>query len=502
MMKPNTKSSLPVLAMVVAANCLLPGADAFPADRFDSAREVIRQTMIDTDAPSVAVAVAHKGRILWEQGFGWADKERRVIATEHTLYSLASLTKPLTAAGIMTLVQAGKIDLERPINDYLGAAKLQARVGDARQATVRRVIDHTSGLPGGSQFFYGEERALVPSMERSILRYGNLMAPAGERYEYSNFGYGVLSYVIERVSGRSYADYMRVELFLPLAMTHSSIGVGAGLEQYQAIRYDRTGQPIPDYAFGEPGAAAGYSSAHDLIRLGLFFLKHPQRGQRAILSDSSIDRMLLAGPGANEISSGNVGWEISQIGQRTMVGHAGSMAGVTTELTMVPAEDMSVVVLSNASIGSKVYKIRDAIYRSLLPDWQGTVHVPGKPESFVPTPELLGAWSGRIQTYEGELPIKMNVLAGGDVHVQIGSQLETLLNKVSFAKGVLSGSTLSQIDTSDTRRHPHTVQLTLTLRGDVLNGDAMAVSVPDPKWTWIYGLPHWVELSKQAGTSR
>lgn len=481
----------------IASAATFIGSGAVAADRFESTREAIRQIMLDTQVPAVSVAVAHKGRIVWEQGFGWADRERRVAATEHTMYSLASVTKPLTALGIMTLVQARQMDLERPINDYLGNAKLRARVGDVGQATVRRVIDHTSGLPGGSQFFYGEEQALTPSMEQSILRYGNLLAPAGEHNEYSNFGYGVLSYAIERVSGRSYADYMRREVFLPLGMTHSSIDVGPELAEYQAIRYDRTGQPIPHYSFAEPGAAAGYSSAHDLIRLSLFFLKHPQPGQRAILSDRAIDQMMRPGAAANELTAGNVGWQIRKIGTRTMVGHAGSMAGVSTELTMVPAEDMSVVVLTNASIGSKSYKIRDAIYRALLPDWSGEPPHVSKSARFAPTADLVGAWSGKIVTYQGDLPLEMHIAASGDVHMRIGTQLETLLNDVSFENGMLSGSSLSQIDTGDTRRRPHTVRLTLTLRGAVLNGDAMAISVPDPRWTWVYGLPHWVELTKQ-----
>jgi hypothetical protein len=168
---------------------------------------------------------------------------------------------------------------------------------------------------------------------------------------------------------------------------------------------------------------------------------------------------------------------------------------------MVPAEDISVVVLSNASIGSKLYKIRNAIYQSLLPDWQETPRVSVKSEPFAPTADLVGAWSGKIVTYEGELPLEMSIAVNGDVHMRIGTQLETLLNDVSFDKGMLSGSSFSQIDTGDTRRRPHTMQLTLTLRGDVLNGDAMAISVPDPKWTWVYGLPHWVELKKNVGAA-
>lgn len=467
------------------------------ADRFDAARESIRQHMVEASIPSVAVAVAYRGKIVWEEGFGWADKEQRIPATEHTMYSLASLSKPLTVTGLMTLVQAGKVELDRPINDYLGDAKLTVRVGDPQAVTVRRVIDHSSGLPGGSQFFYGEERALTPSMEQTILRYGNVVAVPGERWEYTNLGYGVLGYAIERISGQTYAEFLRSAVFMPLGMSHTSVDVGPGLEQFQSVRYDRMRQPVPAYSFGEPASAAVYSSAHDLVRLGMFFMKNRLRDQRAILNDAAIDQMTSASPSEDGSMIGTVGWQARSIGKYRVYGHAGSMAGVTTDLSMIPAQNLCVVVLVNASVGSRLYRMRDAVFQSLLPDWSPPpAATKPAPPAFQPTPELQGEWSGKVRTYAGELPIRLRVLASGDVHVQIGSQRTTLLNDVTFERGRLKGYALSQIPTEDTQRHPHEVLLDLTLRAGVLNGSIAANSLPDPRWTWIYGLPHWTELQK------
>src|SRR5712692_5964075 len=124
---------------------------------FSVVRELIRTRLVEQVIPSLAVAVAWNGTILWEEGFGWADRENRVPATEHIMYSLASISKPITATGVMVLEEQGKLDLDRPINDYLGEAKLKARVppgcGDAAYATVRRVANHTSGLPLHWHFF-------------------------------------------------------------------------------------------------------------------------------------------------------------------------------------------------------------------------------------------------------------------------------------------------------------------------------------------------------------
>jgi CubicO group peptidase (beta-lactamase class C family) len=126
-------------------------------DSFDAVRAHIERLVAEGEVPSMAVAVARDGEIVWEEGFGLADREKNIPATEHTMYALASISKPLTATGLMILVERGLINLDSPINDYLGEAKLQAWVGDAAEATVRRVASHTAGLPLHSQHFYDDE---------------------------------------------------------------------------------------------------------------------------------------------------------------------------------------------------------------------------------------------------------------------------------------------------------------------------------------------------------
>ena len=152
-------------------------------DRYEGVRDLIRRELGGQALPSLAVAVVHHGRIEWEEAFGWADREHQRRATVDTMYSLASVSKPITATGLMTLVRAGKIDLDRPINDYLGDAKLNVRVGDPAAATVRRVANHSSGLPLHHHFFYVDQPFRRPPMDETIRRYGNLVTMPGERYQ-------------------------------------------------------------------------------------------------------------------------------------------------------------------------------------------------------------------------------------------------------------------------------------------------------------------------------
>jgi CubicO group peptidase (beta-lactamase class C family) len=477
----------------VAAVCWTLSAAA--ADQWDDVRAYIRAGLIEHSVPSIAVAVAKDGNILWEEGFGWADRERRIAATEHTPYSLASISKPITATALMTLVQAGKVDLDRPMNDYLGDAKLIARVGDAREATVRRVANHTSGLPLHVQFFYADEPYSPPSRDETILRYGNLVTRPGETYEYSNLGYGVLDYLIERVSGEPYAQFMRKNVLVPLGMTRSSVGIGPGLEELTATRYDPAGAPLPFYDFDHPGASAVFASAHDLVRYGMFHLKSHLRDQQAILTDASIDEMNRRTAGEEDDGYG-VGFSVARRNGYRVVGHTGSMGGVSTQMQLFPDQRLAIVVLSNAR-SSLPKTTFERLAHQLLPGWPlPAKEQPRSQPTFTAVPALTGSWKGTLHTYTRDQPVEMTFQPDGDIHVRLGEQLTALVNHASFEEGVLHGAFSARVGTPDTDRYDNTLLLSLRLRGQVLNGSATAVSIRDK--ARAYGaLTHWVELSKQ-----
>lgn len=331
--------------LVVAAIVLIAG----PATaQFEEVRAQITHEIVEQGVPSLAVAVAQNGKIIWEEGFGWADREKRIPATEHIMYSLASISKPITATGLMMLVERGLVDLDKPINDYLGEEKLNGRAFDASGATVRLVANHTSGLPLHYQFFYRDEPYRRPTMDETIRRYANLVTPPGERSQYSNLGYGIIDYVLERVSGKSYPDFMREEVFVPLGLTRTSVHIGSGLEDFTATRYTPDGTPYPFYDFDHPGGSAVFSSAHDLVRFGMFHLKNHLADQRQIISDDAIDEMHTPTALEEEGNGYGIGWA-SRTNDRGLhtVSHSGGMGGVSTNLVLLPDQNAAVVVLCN-----------------------------------------------------------------------------------------------------------------------------------------------------------
>jgi CubicO group peptidase (beta-lactamase class C family) len=469
------------------------------ADRFDPVRVAIREQIVENGVPSVAVAVMQNGKIVWEEGFGWADREKQIAADAHTMYSLASISKPITTTGLMTLVQGGKVDLDRPADDYLGNAKLTARVGDARAATVRRVAGHTAGLPLHYQFFYEDEAVARPPMGETIRRYANLVSAPGERYQYSNLGFGILDHIISRVSGSSYADFMRREVFLPLGLTRTTVDIGAGLEPYTAMRYDRNGQPIPFYTFDHPGGSAVFSSAHDLVRFAGFHLKNRLPGQKQILSAAMIDEMHRPiDPQADreEGSGYGIGFSVRTKDGYRVVSHSGGMAGVATSMQLFPDRNVAIVVLTNSSSAAPRI-IADKIAAIMLPGWKASP-VPTEPETppFSPAPDLAGTWKGTLSTPETEMPVELVFQNDGLIRATFGNQLPTLVSKARFERGFFDGDLNARISNPDLGRYSYFVHLALKLDGTTLRGAATAIGDTDNDRV-RNALTHWLSLTKQ-----
>ncbi len=486
---------------------LLVAAPAM-ADEFEAIRTKIPAELAKRGTPSVAIAVARDGQIVWEQGFGWADRENRVPATEHTMYSLASISKPITATGLAVLLQRGKIELDKPINDYLADAKLVARVGDAAEATVRRVANHSSGLPLHYQFFYVDEPYRRPPMDETIRRYGNLVTAPGERYQYSNLGYGVIDYVIARTSGKAFADFMREEVFQPLGLTHMSVDIGPGLERYEAVRYDTDELRIPFYDFDHPGGSGTYSSAHDLVRFGMFHLGDRLPDQKEIISEEWRKKMQEPTVDSGNNDGYGIGWSIGKNAQGdVVVSHSGGMGGVSTLLTLVPTKHVAVAVLANSS-SPLPFSLSAEILDVLLPHPSGSEKKDDDGLKFQAPPAgsdaelktLVGTWKGHVHTYERDLPVTLSVQEDGDVHVQIEGQLATLLNRPRYHEGWLRGRMSGDLGTEDTARTPHDLQLEVKLRGDVLGGSLIAMSRPGKRVG--NALTHWIELRRDAESKK
>lgn len=476
---------------------------ASSAYNFEEARSRIRYFLESMNLPSISIAVAKDTSILWEESFGWADREKGIKVTPHTTYSLASISKPITATGLMVLVERGLVDLNQPVNTYLGEAKLRAFEGDVQDATVNRILHHTAGLPMHWHFFYEGDSYQRPTTDETIKRFGILVSPPGDRFEYSNLGYGIIEYIIERASKRSYPDFMKSEVFEPLGLKSTAVFIESPDENIVAQRYIENKDASPFYDFDHRGASAVYSSAHDLVRFGMFHLKNNLPDQQQILSDSTIDEMQTAVDPKLPDSHYKLGWDVGERYGYKVVSHGGGMTGVRTILLLLPSENIVVVVLCNGEY-INLGQIYDPILAALLPDykkqWKASRNSNTSRQSsdFSSSYYLVGEWIGKIITYQDTIPVQINFNKDGNVGMIFVSDpnseknIHEPISSPRFENGIFTANFDAESPIEEASRCRHTVSLKLKLNDNRLSGFAGAISFRE-----FYCLPFYVEFSKK-----
>ncbi len=476
-------------------------------ERFARARAMVLEAVQKSGAPSISIAAAENGRVVWEESFGYADKEKNTKATPDSLYALASVSKAFTGTGLMVLAEKRLLDLDKPVNSYLGDAKLTSHVGSADQATLQRMLYLEAGMPMHWNIFHATEPSRPPFQDESIRRYGIIVNEPGREYVYSNFAYGVLDRVISRVSGKGYAEFMRDEVFKPLQMNRTSVHVAPELTAYAVQNYDAAGKPLPALAYDHDGASAVYSSVDDLIRFGQFHLNNRIPGQKSILTAAS--RELLHRPSSLDASEASeigearmaMGWGVVGLAGHRFVIASGAAPGTQARLTLLPEKNMAVAILCNAGLSDAfaLWKIEWETFTAMVPAFPGIPTIPErKPAPFVPPTELLGEWQGTVHTYQGNTPMKLSARSGGEIAIELGGRpggpipFETPLGPLAFRNGWLTGLFLGTIPTDDARRSPHLVFLRLQLKGGTLAGTVSAVAVNQ-----TFALPYWASLNRE-----
>jgi CubicO group peptidase (beta-lactamase class C family) len=495
---PTSQTSLLRATLIVAGALTIPSlalsqsANGTNKPDFASVQAFIEQKIANEHVPSVSVAVARKGEIIWEKGLGWANREKRVPASERSMYSLASVTKLMTASAIMVLRDGKQLDLDRPVNDYLGSAKLTSPVWNPSDATVRRVATHTAGLATYDNGYYcrGNEGNCEDIM---IRRFGVLIWRPGERFDYSNLGYGVLGDVIRHVSGMKYGDFLTKQVLAPLGMMHCSIGIASGLEAYEAQRYSGSDGSPADWSPNEPSsqeaASSVFCSAHDLLRFGMFHLKE-HVAEKAILSSSAIDEMQESVvPADDGLRYGFGWWHEERFGYKVMY-VSGGYEYAQALLFTVPSEQIVVVVLMNTGHATLAQEVADEVVSSLIPTYRenrakaahtGDQRSPTSPNMLV---SLAGTWSGQVHTDTREVPLTLIIDKSGVVHASVASQPAVVEAGPEYRDGQFQAKISGPpgLYERDARK-ALALDLQLFRRsGDVLNGGATTVPLSQPEW--------------------
>ena len=390
---------------------------------FAPVRQRILQEVATGKATGVAVAVAHRGRLVWEEGFGFSDREKNIQATARTPFCLASLTKPFTTTMLMTLVAEGKVALDAPGNEYLGGSGIKGPNGNPHGATVRLLGAHVSGLPGMFSGYFQGGPTPAPDANTVLRQYGRLAYSPGLVYEYSNIGFSALSAIAANVTSMDFGTLMKQRVLQPLGLSDSFFSTEITRLSTRAIGYDAAAKPIPYYTTSTPPSGELYSSAHDLALFAMWNMKNHVNGQKRILEQRWIDELhkpVYVGPSGVATTFGWFTGTLKSGLRYTFKG--GGQPGVATKLYMVPSEDLACLVLTNRTDGTELANgICDQILRSYLPEWTPPEEDAGPPsEPFAATSEFIGRWTGKLRNDGAEEQVHFQVDSSTSATLALG----------------------------------------------------------------------------------
>jgi CubicO group peptidase (beta-lactamase class C family) len=463
--------------------------------RFRAVRAHIAELVSAGNVPSMTVAVAKDGKIIWEEGFGLADVARRVPATPNTTYALASLGKSITATAVMALVDRGLVKLDDPVDTYIAPAKLRVYQGRPSDVTVRSLLEMRGGVPHLWWHAWADETDNPPPIDELMRRYGIVVLPPGQFFLYSNLSYGILQSVVERASGRPFDELVREHVFRPLGMTHSSVRPETRLASFAALPYERGDPKALRYLYSEPLGGAGYrSSAHDLVLYGMYHLGDRATGRSNVMSEPTFRTLHDVAKGTGYQS----GWGVAEDagGYWTLTANGG-IVGATSMLRLVPSEDLAVVCLTNAATGDRITDvIAYELIAAVLPRYAKRLVIPEAyaTKPYVASAELVGEWAGRLVTPDGSTALRMTFRETGDVVASIGEEPAETVTDLVVELGLLVGSFRGTVPFTDARRRPHNVEIGLARVKDTLVGYARAQTTDQKSF---FGLPFYVELSKR-----
>jgi CubicO group peptidase (beta-lactamase class C family) len=339
--------------------------------------------MRDAHLPSLSAAVVKGETLAWVDGYGLADREKNIPADPDTVYMLASISKTFICGALMQLWEAGSVDLDGDVNDYLPFPVRNPRFPHSK-ITPRMLLTHTSSIkdrwsiwgpirdPKPTGYVHGDATITLHDILAGYLvpggdyyeRSNNFTPnPPGHSYLYSNLGADLAAYIVEHMSGQLFSEYCMENLFKPLGMTDTGYHLADITTSNLAMPYKYNfvvGEYQPYYQFGYPDYPCGAlrTTANSLsIWLRCFMNKGSIDGT-TILKPSTVEEIFTpqvidADDPSPQRSGGAQGliWYYVKRPTGVVIGHTGGDYGVATKMFFDPARKTGIVALSNRYVG-------------------------------------------------------------------------------------------------------------------------------------------------------
>jgi CubicO group peptidase (beta-lactamase class C family) len=430
---------------VVALVQLLGGCPApeQKAAKYESVKaeleKLIEEEMARGGITGLSIALVDDQDIVWAQGFGFADKDKKIEAGKDTVYRVGSISKLFTDMSVLKLQEEGKLSIDEDITKYVPEFHLERPFETDKPTTLRQLMAHCSGFlresPVGSYFDDTE-----PSIQATVESiYGlPLVYPPETKMKYSNIGITLVGYAVQRVAGEPFEDYVRENLLRPIGMESSDYVLTDNLKEKLSTAYmwvaegdTAEGRRIeaPVFKLGTVPAGNLYSTVEDLCRFHSFIFNTGKAGGKQIIEEKTLQQMMTR-QFETEGAARNfgLGFVIGDVNGHETYGHGGAVYGFSSSFIGMPDQKIGVVVLANEDVANS---ITDKIaVRALVlmlaaktgekpPEQEKTIELePAALAKFVGTYESLGYWA-EVEERDGKLHInysgqKADMQAVGD----------------------------------------------------------------------------------------
>ena len=309
--------------------------------------------------PGLSVGVVKDQELLWSKAYGFSNVENEVETTTKTIYSICSISKLFTSIAIMNLYEEGKLRLDDELSKVLPEYNIQQKYEQSGPITIRGLLTHSSGLPreSDSPYWTGPD-FIFPTSEEVKEELGNqeTLYTASTYFQYSNLGMTLLGEVIEEVSGMPYDEYIEQLILKPLQLNHTKPSLPKeqwGEEMatgYSAVKRDGSRDKMNLFDARGIKAAAGFSSTvEDLAKFASWQFRLLNDGKEEILKPSTLkemQRVHWVDPDFN--TYWGLGFSVRNDNGEKVVGHGGSCPGYRTTISLIPGEELSVILMMNA----------------------------------------------------------------------------------------------------------------------------------------------------------
>ncbi len=332
---------LPRLSARIGVLCVLCAlhAAAGPATITDRMDQVVQEYVAKHEFMGT-VLVARGSQTLFSKGYGFANLEWDIPNSPSTKFRLGSVTKQFTAASILLLEERGKLNVNDPVKKYLPDAPAAWD-----KITIFHLLTHTSGIPNFTSFpDYPKLEPFATTAEQLVARFRDnpLDFQPGEKWSYSNSGYVLLGYLVEKISGETYAAFVRDNIFKPLGMNDSGYDSNSAIISQRASGYVRAGNGFENAGFINmtvPHAAGAlYSTTGDLLKW-----------EQALWGGKLLQPASLAKMTKPFKDNYAFGLMINTSAGHPLISHGGGIEGFNTELEYYPDDKLTVIVLGNVN---------------------------------------------------------------------------------------------------------------------------------------------------------